>query len=92
MDLFNTPRILGMIVVATDLYHFSERLLPIPLCSKNGYLLYLPTIILKFTIMTSYCFIVLATKPSAKLCYSFHPPAGTTKPVLVIFVNGLGLP
>ncbi|KAK9364640.1 Alpha/Beta hydrolase [Lipomyces kononenkoae] len=42
--------------------------------------------------MTDYEFIPLATKPSAKLCYSFHPPIGTTKPVLIVFVNGLGMP
>ncbi|KAJ5578057.1 uncharacterized protein N7459_007021 [Penicillium hispanicum] len=42
--------------------------------------------------MTNYDFIPLATKPSAKLCYSFHPAVGTTKPVLIVFVNGLGLP
>lgn len=42
--------------------------------------------------MTNYDFISLATKPSAELCYSFHPQVGTTKPVLVVFVNGLGLP
>ncbi|BCS21859.1 alpha/beta fold hydrolase [Aspergillus puulaauensis] len=42
--------------------------------------------------MTNYDFIALATKPSAKICYSFHPPVGTTKSVLVVFVNGLGLP
>lgn len=46
----------------------------------------------KSTIMTNYDFISLATKPSAELCYSFHPQVGTTKPVLVVFVNGLGLP
>ncbi|GLB04271.1 hypothetical protein AtubIFM57258_009987 [Aspergillus tubingensis] len=42
--------------------------------------------------MPSYEFLSLATKPSAKLCYSFYPAAGTDKPALVVFVNGLGLP
>lgn len=42
--------------------------------------------------MPSYEFLSLATKQSAKLCYSFHPAVGTDKPALVVFVNGLGLP
>ena len=42
--------------------------------------------------MTNYDFISLATKPSAKLCHGFHPPVGITKPVVIVFVNGLGLP
>ncbi|GLA35957.1 hypothetical protein AnigIFM63309_001340 [Aspergillus niger] len=42
--------------------------------------------------MSSYEFLSLATKPSAQLCYSFHPAVGTRKPALVVFVNGLGLP
>ncbi|RAH86754.1 alpha/beta-hydrolase [Aspergillus japonicus CBS 114.51] len=38
-------------------------------------------------------FLALATKPSAQLAYTFQAPEGTsTKPVLVVFVNGLGLP
>ncbi|KAJ5628807.1 alpha/beta-hydrolase [Penicillium lividum] len=37
-------------------------------------------------------FITLTTKPSSQLSYSFQPPTGATKPVLVVFLNGLGLP
>lgn len=36
--------------------------------------------------------IQLATKPSAQIAYSFHAPVLTTKPALVVFLNGLGLP
>ncbi|KAE8143151.1 Alpha/Beta hydrolase protein [Aspergillus pseudotamarii] len=42
--------------------------------------------------MTRYQFLSLATKPSAQLCYCFHPAVSTAKPALVVFVNGLGLP
>lgn len=42
--------------------------------------------------MSPYQFLSLSTKPSAQLCYSFHPAVGTAKPVLIVFVNGLGLP
>lgn len=36
----------------------------------------------------------LATKPTAQITYTFHPAVSTdtTKPVLVVFLNGLGLP
>ncbi|KAI9172788.1 hypothetical protein HJFPF1_02302 [Paramyrothecium foliicola] len=35
----------------------------------------------------------LATKPTAQICYSFSPsPLQGVDPVLVVFVNGLGLP
>lgn len=42
----------------------------------------------------TYDFIRLETKPTARLCYSFSPAttSTTTKPTLVVFVNGLGLP
>ncbi|KAE8363455.1 Alpha/Beta hydrolase protein [Aspergillus caelatus] len=36
--------------------------------------------------------LALSTKPSAQLSYSYQPPQGTSKPVLVVFLNGLGLP
>ncbi|PWY62216.1 alpha/beta-hydrolase [Aspergillus eucalypticola CBS 122712] len=42
--------------------------------------------------MSSYEFLSLATKPSAKLCYSFQAAVGTDKPALIVFINGLGLP
>ncbi|KAJ5083682.1 hypothetical protein N7456_013109 [Penicillium angulare] len=42
--------------------------------------------------MTAYDFISLATKPSAQLCYKFHAATGTTKPVLLVFLNGIALP
>ncbi|OJJ94982.1 hypothetical protein ASPACDRAFT_1892150 [Aspergillus aculeatus ATCC 16872] len=38
-------------------------------------------------------FLALTTKPSAQLAYTFQAPEGASaKPVLVVFVNGLGLP
>ncbi|KAJ5933583.1 alpha/beta-hydrolase [Penicillium verhagenii] len=37
-------------------------------------------------------FIILTTKPSAQLSYSFQSSTDATKPVLVVFLNGLGLP
>lgn len=37
-------------------------------------------------------FITLTTKPSAQLSYSFQPSLEATKSVLVVFINGLGLP
>ncbi|KAF5867269.1 hypothetical protein ETB97_000038 [Aspergillus alliaceus] len=37
-------------------------------------------------------FLALTTKPSAQLSYTFQPPQDTSKPVLVVFLNGLGLP
>ncbi|RAL07158.1 alpha/beta fold hydrolase [Aspergillus homomorphus CBS 101889] len=37
-------------------------------------------------------FLALTTKPSARLAYTFQAPEATTKPVLVVFLNGLGLP
>ncbi|KAL1897944.1 hypothetical protein Sste5346_003796 [Sporothrix stenoceras] len=36
--------------------------------------------------------ISLATKPTAQISYSFRPAVSTTKPVLLVFLNGLGLP
>ena len=42
--------------------------------------------------MADFQFINLATKPKARICYSFHRPVSTTKPVLLVFLNGLGLP
>lgn len=42
--------------------------------------------------MSRYQFLSLASKPSAELCYSFHRAVGSTKPALVVFINGLGLP
>ncbi|PYH96446.1 alpha/beta-hydrolase [Aspergillus ellipticus CBS 707.79] len=42
--------------------------------------------------MANYQFITLATKAPAKICYSFHEPVSPTKPVLLVFINGLGLP
>lgn len=42
--------------------------------------------------MVEFQFICLATKPKAKLSYSFQPAVSTTKPVLLVFLNGLGLP
>ncbi|KAJ5736830.1 Alpha/Beta hydrolase protein [Penicillium malachiteum] len=41
--------------------------------------------------MATYDFISLATKPSAKICYKFYPSVKTTKPVLLVFVNPMGL-
>ncbi|KAK9349927.1 Alpha/Beta hydrolase protein [Lipomyces doorenjongii] len=42
-----------------------------------------------------YQFIRLTTKPTAQICYSFQVPASSavssTKPLLVVFLNGLGL-
>ncbi|RSL57818.1 hypothetical protein CEP51_014179 [Fusarium floridanum] len=42
----------------------------------------------------TYDFIRLERKPTARLCYSFNPATTSTatKPTLVVFVNGLGLP
>ncbi|KAJ5826255.1 alpha/beta-hydrolase [Penicillium riverlandense] len=37
-------------------------------------------------------FLALSTKPSAQLSYSFQAPETATTPVLVVFLNGLGLP
>ncbi|PYH93864.1 alpha/beta-hydrolase [Aspergillus ellipticus CBS 707.79] len=37
-------------------------------------------------------YLALTTKPSAQLSYTFEAPQATSKPVLVVFVNGLGLP
>lgn len=37
-------------------------------------------------------FVALPTKPSAKLSYTFEAPSATTNPVLVVFLNGIGLP
>jgi pimeloyl-ACP methyl ester carboxylesterase len=42
--------------------------------------------------MADYQFLSLATKPSAQLSYSFHAPESATKPLLLVFLNGLGLP
>lgn len=36
--------------------------------------------------------ISLATKPTAQIAYSFQPAVSTTKPALLVFLNGLGLP
>ena len=41
--------------------------------------------------MTAYDFIALNTKPSAQICHKFYPAIGTTKPVLVVFLNPLSL-
>jgi pimeloyl-ACP methyl ester carboxylesterase len=37
-------------------------------------------------------FVALPTKPSAKLSYTFEAPEATPNPVLVVFLNGIGLP
>ena len=37
-------------------------------------------------------FLALTIKPSVQLSYSFQAPETTTTPVLVVFLNGLGLP
>ncbi|PWY86687.1 alpha/beta-hydrolase [Aspergillus heteromorphus CBS 117.55] len=37
-------------------------------------------------------FLALTTKPSAQLSYSFQAPEAASKPTLVVFLNGLGLP
>ncbi|KAK9238983.1 Alpha/Beta hydrolase protein [Lipomyces kononenkoae] len=42
--------------------------------------------------MAEFQLIRLATKPTAQICYSFQPSVSTTKPVLLVFLNGLGLP
>ncbi|KAK9366910.1 Alpha/Beta hydrolase protein [Lipomyces kononenkoae] len=42
--------------------------------------------------MAEFQLIRLATKPTAQICYSFHPPVSAAKPVLLVFLNGLGLP
>ncbi|KAJ5726865.1 alpha/beta-hydrolase [Penicillium malachiteum] len=42
--------------------------------------------------MSDVSFLALNTKPSAQLSYTFSAPSETPKPVLVVFLNGLGLP
>ncbi|KAL6230453.1 hypothetical protein BDW75DRAFT_234380 [Aspergillus navahoensis] len=44
--------------------------------------------------MDSLQHIVLTTKPTAQISYTFHPPAPfkNTKNILLVFLNGLGLP
>jgi pimeloyl-ACP methyl ester carboxylesterase len=44
--------------------------------------------------MAEFQHIRLTTKPTAQICYSFHPAvsASTAKPALIVFLNGLGLP
>ncbi|KKK11871.1 hypothetical protein P175DRAFT_0522856 [Aspergillus ochraceoroseus IBT 24754] len=42
--------------------------------------------------MADFQHIRLSNKPSAQISYSFHPPVNCTKPVLIVFLNGLGLP
>lgn len=42
--------------------------------------------------MADFPFIRLATKPTAQISYSFQASVSTTKPALLVFLNGLGLP
>ncbi|KAE8150636.1 Alpha/Beta hydrolase protein [Aspergillus avenaceus] len=42
--------------------------------------------------MADFEFTALATKPSAQISYSFHAPATTAKNLLIVFINGMGLP
>ncbi|KAJ6160665.1 hypothetical protein N7470_004061 [Penicillium chermesinum] len=42
--------------------------------------------------MADFEYISLTTKPSAKICFRFHDPISEEKPVLIVFLNGLGLP
>lgn len=42
--------------------------------------------------MSDFNYVALATKPSAKICYKFQPPTSEKRPVLIVFLNGLGLP
>ncbi|KAH8693741.1 Alpha/Beta hydrolase protein [Talaromyces proteolyticus] len=42
--------------------------------------------------MVEFQLISLATKPTAQISYSFQPAVSTTKPALLVFLNGLGLP
>ncbi|KAJ5618641.1 alpha/beta-hydrolase [Penicillium herquei] len=42
--------------------------------------------------MSDVSFLALTTKPSAQLSYTFSAPSEASKPVLVVFLNGLGLP
>ncbi|KAJ5832232.1 hypothetical protein N7474_000543 [Penicillium riverlandense] len=42
--------------------------------------------------MASYQHIQLATKPTAQISYGFHEPVSTPSTVLVVFLNGMGLP
>ena len=42
--------------------------------------------------MAEFKFLRLTTKPEAQLCYRLYPAASTMKPLLLVFLNGLGLP
>ncbi|KAI5460201.1 Alpha/Beta hydrolase protein [Mariannaea sp. PMI_226] len=42
--------------------------------------------------MADFHFIRLLTKPSAEICYRFYDAASQSPPVLLVFLNGLGLP
>ncbi|CAL5871066.1 uncharacterized protein PFLUO_LOCUS5312 [Penicillium psychrofluorescens] len=42
--------------------------------------------------MASYQHIRLATKPTAQISYGFHEPVSTPSTVLVVYLNGMGLP
>ncbi|KAJ6023842.1 alpha/beta-hydrolase [Penicillium herquei] len=42
--------------------------------------------------MSDLSFLALTTKPSAQLSFTFSAPSETPNPVLVVFLNGLGLP
>ncbi|KAJ5620566.1 hypothetical protein N7510_004550 [Penicillium lagena] len=42
--------------------------------------------------MASYQHIHLATKPTAQISYGFHEPVSTPSTVLVVYLNGMGLP
>lgn len=42
--------------------------------------------------MADFQHIRLATKPTAQITYTFHPAVSATKPTLLVFLNGLGLP
>lgn len=42
--------------------------------------------------MSEFQFIRLTTKPTAQISYSFQPSVSPSKPALVVFLNGLGLP
>ncbi|KAE8350051.1 alpha/beta-hydrolase [Aspergillus coremiiformis] len=42
--------------------------------------------------MAEFQFTALATKPTAQICYTFHPPVSTRAPLLIVFINGLGIP
>lgn len=42
--------------------------------------------------MSDFQFLQLTTKPGAQLCYRFYPSSSTKTPLLLAFLNGLGLP